>query len=142
MAQGRRGWFLSVVAVLYALLAISNFLKPVMANAHTGFVFFGHRLSGLPNDILGPLFGIFLLALAILIWRMHRLAVPVAWAYAAYVAANGILFSIVERAGAAASSGAKNAYGTPIQAIFFMIVGIGVPVAAAVVLTRRRTELA
>lgn len=98
MAQGRRGWFLSVVAVLYALLAISNFLKPVMANAHTGFVFFGHRLSGLPNDILGPLFGIFLLALAILIWRMLRLAVPVAWAYAAYVAANGILFSIVERA--------------------------------------------
>jgi hypothetical protein len=32
--------------VLYALLAVSNLLKPVLADAHTGFVFFGHRLSG------------------------------------------------------------------------------------------------
>ena len=59
--EPKRGWFLTVAAVLFLLLAISNFLKPVMVDANTGFVFFGRRLSGVPNDVLGPAFGILLL---------------------------------------------------------------------------------
>ena len=74
--ERKRGWFLTTVAALFILLAISNFLKPVMANAHTGFVFFGHRLSGIPNDILGPVFGLILIAYAIGIWQLRRFALP------------------------------------------------------------------
>jgi hypothetical protein len=51
--ERKRDWFLTIAAVLFALLALSNFLKPILADSHTGFVFFGRRLSGVPNDILG-----------------------------------------------------------------------------------------
>src|SRR5262250_413882 len=90
----KRGRFLTIAAVLFFLLALSNFLKPVLADAHTGFVFFGHRLSGVPNAILGPVFGVLLVAYGTAIWRMRRLALPLAWIYAAYVVANGVLFSM------------------------------------------------
>ena len=72
--ERKRGWFLTVSAVLFALLALSKFLKPVLAAAHTGFVFFGHRLFGVPNDILGRLFGLALVVYLIAIWQMHRFA--------------------------------------------------------------------
>ena len=39
--ERKRGWFLTIAAVLFALLALSNFLKPILADSHTGFVFFG-----------------------------------------------------------------------------------------------------
>ncbi|MFZ1887374.1 MAG: hypothetical protein WAU33_05030 [Candidatus Binataceae bacterium] len=142
MKQGKRGWFLTTVAMLFVLLAISNFLKPVLASAQTGFVFFGRRLSGLPNDILGPVFGFILVALAILIWRMRRPAVTLAWAYTAYVVANTVLYAIVNPPGAAGADGMKSQYARPVLAIVFLIVGLGVPLATAVVLTRRRAELA
>jgi hypothetical protein len=84
--------FLTIAAVLFALLALSNFLKSILADSHTGFVFFGRRLSGVPNDILGPVFGFILVAYVIAIWQMRRYALPHGWAYAAYVVASGVLF--------------------------------------------------
>ena len=74
--ERKRGWFLTTAAVLFALLAFSNFLKPVLASANTGFVYFGHRLSGIPNEILGPVFGLILVAYVIAIWQMRRFALP------------------------------------------------------------------
>ena len=129
--EQKRGWFLTTVAALFILLAISNFLKPVMANAQTGFVFFGHRLSGIPNDILGPVFGVILIAYAIGIWQMRRFALPLGWGYAAYVVANGVLFSM---------------YSTdkPPSAMFMVataVLGLGIPIGSAIVLTKRRAEL-
>src|SRR5208337_2640706 len=49
--------------------------------------------AGVPNDILGPVFGFILVAYVIAIWQMRRYALPLGWAYAAYVVANGALFS-------------------------------------------------
>jgi hypothetical protein len=141
MKQAKRGWFLTTVAMLFVLLAMSNFLKPVLASAQTGLVFFGHRLSGLPNDILGPVFGFILVALAILIWRMRRPAIPLAWAYTAYVVANTVLYAIINPPGAAGAGGMKSQYARPVLAMVFLIVGLGVPLATAVVLTRRRAEV-
>ena len=44
---------LRVAAVLFALLAVSNLLKPVQLwGVHTGFVLFGHRLSGMANALV------------------------------------------------------------------------------------------
>jgi hypothetical protein len=131
MEQAGRGWFLTVAAILFGLLAISNFLKPVLANANTGFVFLGHRLSGIPNDILGPLFGVILVVYVIGIWQKRRFAMPLGWAYAAYVVANMILFSIRT----------TDKPPGPAFLIATLVVGLGVPIGAAVMLTVKRASL-
>ena len=55
---------LIVLAVLMGLLALSNFAKPLgqtmQPESDAGFVFLGHRLHGLANAIMGPLFGLLL----------------------------------------------------------------------------------
>jgi hypothetical protein len=127
----RRGWFLTVAAVLFFLLALSNFLKPVMADAHTGFVFFGHRLSGMPNAILGPAFGILLVVYGITIWQMRRLALPLGWVYAAYVVANGILFSMYT----------TDPPPSPAFMVATVVLGLGVPIGSAILLTTKRAQL-
>lgn len=129
--ESKRGWFLTVAAVLFALLALSNFLKPVLASADTGFVFFGRRLSGVPNDILGPVFGLILVAYVIAIWRMRRFALPLAWAYAAYVVANMVLFSLYT----------SDKPPSPAFMVATLVLGLGVPIGSAIVLTQKRAQL-
>ncbi|HXZ87925.1 MAG TPA: hypothetical protein VEF07_05105 [Candidatus Binataceae bacterium] len=129
--ERKRGWFLTLSAILFALLALSNFLKPVLADAHTGFVFFGIRLSGVPNDILGPLFGLILVIYGIAIWQMRRIALPLGWAYAAYVVVNMVLFSM-------------HTTDKPLSPAFMvatLVLGLGVPIGSAIVLTQKRAQL-
>jgi hypothetical protein len=86
MNERRRGTTLTIFAILFALLAISNLLKPLhVGGAQTGFVFLGTRTGGIANLILGPLFGLILAAYALGIWRMRRYALPLGYAYFAYV---------------------------------------------------------
>jgi hypothetical protein len=89
-------------AVLFALLALSNISKP-LSGGRAGFVFLGTKTAGVTNAILGPAFGIFLLIYALGIWRQKRWAVPMAWAYAAYVLVNLALFIIKAPEGSQAS---------------------------------------
>jgi len=133
MAQSLRGTALTVFAVLFGLLAVSNTLKPLGIGEQTGFVFFGQRLSGLPNLILGPLFGIYLAVYAYGIWNMKRFALPMGHAYATYVILNLILFSMRNPA---PKSTAETVFG-----VVYSIVAIGVSLTAAVMLTRRKAEL-
>ncbi|MGB0061683.1 hypothetical protein [Candidatus Binatus sp.] len=94
MANSRRGTALTVLAILFAILAVSDILKPLhLEGPTTGLVFFGKRLSGAPNAILGPILGIVLLIYAAGIWRMSRYALYLGYAYAIYVTINLILFS-------------------------------------------------
>src|SRR5437762_10021803 len=90
MASEQRGPALTTFAILFGVLAVSNLLKPLQMGGpeHTGFVFFGQRTTGTANAILGPLFGIYLLVYAVGIWRLRRFALPMAYAYAAYVIVN------------------------------------------------------
>ena len=54
MADSRRGGMLTTLAVLFAILASTDILKPLhLEGPTTGLVFFGERLSGTPNAILG-----------------------------------------------------------------------------------------
>ena len=92
--RSSRGHVLTVCAVLFGLLAFSNLMKPVGANPEQGFVFFGKRLAGMPNAIIGPLFGLYLLAYAVGIWRMRRWALPMGVLYAIYVVTNLTLFTL------------------------------------------------
>src|SRR3989454_8602101 len=80
MNESDRGPLLTAFAVLFGILALSDLAKPIEAglggDLRPGFVFFGHRLSGTANAVVGPLFGLYLLLYAAGIWRMRRWALP------------------------------------------------------------------
>jgi hypothetical protein len=133
MEQSGRGAMLTIFAILFVVLAISNLLKPFHLDPGAGLVFFGVKTAGLANAILGPLFGIFLIVYASGIWRLKRWALPVAYLYAGYVILNMVLF-VVQNAGASNQSSA-------LFSIVALVVGIGVPVTTAILLSRRRAQL-
>ena len=134
MERPRRGATLTVFAILFVVVAISNFLKPLHLEVPTtGFVFLGTRTAGIWNDILGPAFGILLVVYAIGIWRMKRYALPIGCIYAVYVILNIILYSARNRGEAHPPS-----FGFMIG---FIIVAVGVSSSSALILIRRRAEL-
>ena len=133
MTQPSRGPLLTTFAVLFAILALSNFLKPFHLDPNAGFVFFGVKTHGIANAILGPAFGALLVAYAIGIWRMRRWVLPIAYAYAGYVILNLLLFTIRN----AGSSGAQS----PVFMIIYIAIAIGVSSGSAVLLHRRKQEL-
>ncbi len=138
-SRSSRGPVLTVFAVLFVVLAISNFSKPFPSLARfdsnaAGFVFFGVKTSGIANDILGPAFGVWLLVYASAIWRMRRWALPLGYAYAAYVLANLVLFTL--RTGVV--PGGPSTRG----AIIYLAIAIGVSAGSAVLLHQRRAQLA
>jgi hypothetical protein len=89
-----RGSVLTIFAVLFAILALSNFLKPFHLDRNAGFVFFGMKTHGIANAILGPAFGALLVAYAIGIWRMRKWVLPIAYVYAVYVTLNLLLYTV------------------------------------------------
>ena len=133
-----RGTLLSIVAALFAILAVSNVLKPLqIMGDETGFVLFGTLLTGTANMIAGPLAGVYLLVYAYGIWRMQRFAVGLAHAYALYVALNLLLFMYKGPPNVAEPSGV-------VASVIFAaypIVAVGVSTGAAIVLTKRKHEL-
>ena len=134
MAQAERGPALTIFAILFGILAISNFLKPFQfGGEQTGFVFFGSRLSGTPNTIIGPLFAIFLAVYAYAIWNMRRFAISMAHSYALYVILNLFLFSM--------RNTTPDTAGYKVFGAVYSAIAIGVSLGAAVLLTRRKAEL-
>lgn len=130
-----RGPVLTTFAILFVLLALSNLTKPLAAlhSSDAGFVFFGARTTGLANMILGPAFGVLLIAYAAGIWQMRRWALPLGYAYAAYVIINLALY-MIRNSGAA---------GQPSSAfmIVYAIVAIGVSTGSALMLRRSQAQL-
>jgi hypothetical protein len=131
-----RGGVLTTLAVLVGLLALSNFMKPIsqaMApDSNAGFVFFGHRLHGLTNAIVGPSFGLLLGAYAYGVWTMRSWVLPLAVAYALYVFANLLLFSLNPPPGSDAPM---------IGLVLYAVVAIGVSSGGAYYLYRNRGRL-
>lgn len=126
-----RGRALTIFAILFLLLGISNASKPLESSAQQGFVLLGHRLSGTPNLIAGPVFALLLWAYAAGIWRMRRYALPLGFAYAAYVIVNLVAYVLVE----------PNLPPAPFM-LLYALIAIGVSSGAALLLYRRRAELA
>jgi hypothetical protein len=136
MSTPTRGPGLTTAAVLFAVLGVSNLLKPFqLLGGETGFVFLGQRLSGTPNQILGPLFGIFLLIYAAGIWNMRRYAVAMGLVYAAYVLVNLVLFPF--RTPPPPGAGV----GWQIFGLVYAVVAIGVSVGTWRALAARQMEL-
>jgi uncharacterized membrane protein (DUF2068 family) len=128
-----RGAVLTTFAVLFAILAVSNFSKPFHLDPNAGFMFFGMKTHGIANAILGPAFGVMLIVYAVGIWRMRRWVLPIACAYAAYVILNLLLYTL------------RNA-GTPkmpsaVFMLVYTVIAIGVSSGSAILLYWRRSEL-
>ena len=134
MANSRRGGFLTTMAILLVVLAITDILKPFhLEGPTTGLVFFGRRQSGVPDAILGALLGIFLLIYAAGIWRMRRYALYLGFAYAIYVTINIVLYTATN----------PMATGRPDQifGIVYSILAITFSWATAIVLNRHKADL-
>lgn len=135
MAESKRGALLTTIAILFAILAITDILKPLkLEGPTTGLVFFGTRQTGMANAILGPIMGLILLFYAAGIWRMRRYAMVLGWIYAAYVTVNLVLYTQLNPP---AKSQSDMIFG-----VVYMILAITITVGTAIILTRRRAELA
>ncbi len=132
----RRDGIVTALAVLMGLLAISNLAKPIGQTmdpgGNAGFVFFGYRLHGVANAIIGPLFGVVLAAYAYGAWTMRAWVRPLAAAYAVYVVLNLVLFTIHPPPGDRTSLLFMVVYGT---------IAIGVSSGGALYLHRIRDRL-
>jgi hypothetical protein len=134
MTDQPRGRLLSIAAILFTILAVSNLFKPFkLWGENTGFVLLGQRLDGAANAIVGPLFGLYLLVYAWGIWRQKWFALPMAYAYAVYVIVNLVLFISSQLA----SSGEGNLF----FGLVYTVVAIGVSSGTALLLTKHRATL-
>ena len=134
MANSKRSTALTVLAILFAILAVSDILKPLhLEGPTTGLVFFGKRLSGIPDAILGPILGIFLLTYAAGIWRMRRYAMSLGFAYAIYVTINLILFS--------ARNPPPASHGDVIFGIVYIVFALAFSWGTAILLSRHKEAL-
>jgi hypothetical protein len=135
MPNGSRGVTLTILAMLLALMALSNFGKPFAHNPGVGFVFFGTRLSGVANTVVARIFGMILTVYVYGILAMRKFALPLGIFYAAYVIVNMPLF-ILRYHGTAVMQEHSWAYLVP-----YPFVAIGVSSGAAWLLYRRRSDL-
>ena len=129
------GATLTILALLLASMAVSNFGKPFAHNTGVGFVFFGTRLSGGANEIVAPIFGAIIAGYVFGILTMRKFALPLGVLYAAYVIVNMPLFIL-------------RYHGTPVMQehswvylVPYPFVAIGVSSGAAYLLYLRRAEL-
>ena len=94
--ERKRGVFLTVMAVLFAILAVSNFTKAVQHMrdpSHLGIVIFGVRFETVASNVmLGPLMGVVLAAYSYGLWKLKAWVAPLSIAYAFYVPVNLVLF--------------------------------------------------
>ena len=133
--RAERGPFLTVAAILFGILAISNLSKPLQIGPHTGFVLLGKRLDGTPNLIAGPIFGAILATYAYGVWTMRKWAVPLGGLYAAYVIANLVLVPF-------RTPLPQGPEGSALFGLVYAAVAIGVSGGAWWTLSKRRDELA
>ena len=130
MAERSRGTVLTIFAILFGLLALSNFLKPFFHDAN--FVFLGSKTTGVANVVLSILFGILLAAYAYGVWTMRKFALAIAYFFFPWVVLNTILFRVKNH-----PTGQH-----PVAGFAILGIGLGVPLASLIILHRRRAELA
>ncbi len=114
-------------ALLFALMALSNVLKPFAYTETTGFVLLGQRLAGTPNVIAALAFSAFLSTYAWAIWTEKKFAVTMGTTYAAYVIVNLVMWNFRKPEGADMPM---------LFVIPYLISAIGVSSGAAVVLRK------
>ena len=133
MDKPHRGLLLTALAILFAMAAIQDLLKPLhLEGPTTGLVFLGTRLNGSGNLVMSVVLAIFLASYAVGVWRMNKYALTLGFIYAIYVLFNIVVFPI-------RYAGENN--GSPAFLFGFTIGAIAIPWACAILLWRRRDEL-
>ena len=120
-------------ALLFALMAFSNFLKLFEYSDSTGFVFLGQRLAGTANTIAALGFSGFLAFYAHCIWWERRPAVTLGALYALYVIVNLALWTVRKPEGVESSA---------FFAIAYFTSAVGVSGGAALLLQRHKDRYA
>lgn len=135
MERGKRGLALTICALGFGLLAISDLTKPFSQShdAQAGLVFLGNKLTGTADLIIAPMFAAFLAIYAIGIWRMRHYAMPMSYTYATYVFVNLLLFVVRHH-------DPRDRGGLSFMAVY-ATVALSVSIGSAVLLTLRREEL-
>src|SRR5262245_44769259 len=90
-----RGAFLTVMTVLFGLLALSTFTQAFqhLQSPQPGAVLVAIRLTGLgSNLVFGSLLGAVLVAYAHGLWTLRRWVLPLSMVYAFWVPLNLVLF--------------------------------------------------
>jgi hypothetical protein len=123
---------LRAFAMLFALMALSNAVKPFAYTSDVGFVLFGQRLAGTANTAAALSFALLLAVYAASIWREKRAALQLGVAYALYVLANLVLWNFRKPDGADAPL---------VFALPYLVSAIGVSSGAALLLWRHRERL-
>ncbi len=94
--ERERGPFLTVMMVLFAILTLSDFTKPLQhlrQPDHLGIVIMGVRFESFwSNLILGPMLGLVIGAYTYGLWKLKSWLVPLSIVYAFYVPVNLVLF--------------------------------------------------
>jgi len=94
--ERKRDKFLTVMAILFVILAVSNFTKAFQFSSdptHLGIVLFGVRFETFASNLLlGALAGLVLAAYAYGLWTLPRWVFPLSVFYAFYVPVNLVLF--------------------------------------------------
>ena len=98
-----------VMAALLALRALTNVFKPL--GAGTGLVFFGKLLHGIPNLVLAPALGIYMLIYAYGMYDKRQYALPMGILYAVFVTFNVFLFPAFEPMPGGWGMGAYSVFG-------------------------------
>jgi hypothetical protein len=119
-------------AVLFALLAISDSLKPLELQPELGLVFLGRRLHGTPNLVAAPLFGVYLATYAWGLWNARRFALPMGILYAGWVPLNIFLFTVRSPE----ELGTNSLFG-----VTYTIAAVGLSLGAAIALMRASRHL-
>ena len=127
------GWVttLRVFAALIAVRALTNIFKPF--GAGNAFVFFGQKLTSPPGMWLAALVGVLMLVYAWGAWSLRRWSLPMAVAYALFVALNIPLFVVFN---------GMPERGFRVVGLLFLLIGVGVTSGAAYLLWAHRNELA
>ena len=132
MVEPRTARIFRGLAICFWLLAVSNFSKPLQLSEHSGFVLFGSRLTGGDAVLWSVVFGLYLAVYGLGLWRMKRIVIGMAHAYAIYVVANLFLYWTNNPP----PSGAD-----VILAVLYSLVAVGVSAGSAVLLSLHRKEL-
>jgi hypothetical protein len=127
------GWVttLRVFAALIAVRALTNLFKPF--GAGNAFVFFGQKLTSPAGMWLAALVGVLMLVYAWGAWSLRRWSLPMAVAYALFVALNIPLFVVFN---------GMPERGFRVVGLLFLLIGVGVTSGAAYLLWAHRNELA
>ena len=135
MDRPKPGVALTILALLFVVLAVQSFLLPFNTGPVSGFMLFGVRTDGLLEAIVARVHAVLMLGLAYGIWRLRRYALYFLLVYTPYILLNHILFTLRYE------WPSPESLTVPQFAAISLLIGLGVPGGTAYLLSRRRLEL-